>query len=181
MCGIAGIVQSSNRATKPISESVLKEMANTLYHRGPDDEGIYCQNDIGLSHRRLSIIDISNGHQPMHSARGDISIVFNGEIFNYIELREELIKKGHTFLTHSDTEVIIHLYQEYDLDFIEKLNGQFAIGLWDDNNKKFILIRDRVGICPLYYSFENNRLIFASEIKALKPALNNSLYILGPR
>lgn len=177
MCGIAGIVQSSNRAKKPISESVLKEMANTLRHRGPDDEGIYCKKNIGLAHRRLSIIDITNGHQPMHSSMSDISIVFNGEIFNYIELREELIKKGHTFLTHSDTEVIIHLYQEYDLDFIQKLNGQFAIGLWDEKNEKFILIRDRVGICPLYYTFEENRLIFASEIKALKPALTNGLEI----
>ena len=177
MCGIAGIVQSSNREIKPISETVLKKMADTLRHRGPDDEGIYCKKNIGLAHRRLSIIDISNGHQPMHSAKGDISIVFNGEIFNYIELREELIKKGHTFLTHSDTEVIIHLYQEYGLDFIQKLNGQFAIGLWDANNEKFILIRDRVGICPLYYTYEENRLIFASEIKALKPALNNGLEI----
>jgi len=177
MCGIAGLVQSSASVSKPVTESVLKAMADKLAHRGPDDNGVFCREGVGLSHRRLSIIDLSNGHQPMHSASGDISLVFNGEIFNYIELREELIKKGHHFKTHSDTEVIIQMYQEYGLDFVQKLNGQFAIGLWDDNYKRLILIRDRVGICPLYFTQDNGRLVFASEIKALKPALSNGLEI----
>jgi len=177
MCGIAGVIQSSSSIKAQIKESVLSAMADKLSHRGPDDSGVYCKEGVGLSHRRLSIIDLSNGHQPMHSPAGDISLVFNGEIFNYIELREDLIYKGHKFITQSDTEVIIHMYQEYGLDFVQQLNGQFAIGLWDDNNRRFVLVRDRVGICPLYYTQENASLIFASEIKALKPALKNGFEI----
>jgi len=177
MCGIAGVIQSSSRMKTQIKESVLSAMADKLLHRGPDASGVYCKAGVGLAHRRLSIIDLSNGQQPMHSPTGDISLVFNGEIFNYIELREALINKGHQFLTQSDTEVIIHMYQEYGLDFVQQLNGQFAIGLWDDNNRRFVLVRDRVGICPLYYTLENDCLIFASEIKALKPALKNRLEI----
>ncbi len=177
MCGIAGIIHTSVRSNYPISKNILEAMAEKLRHRGPDESGIYCTDTFGLSHRRLSIIDLYTGQQPMHSPSGDISLVFNGEIFNYIELRENLIKKGHQFNTQSDTEVIIHLYQQYGLDFVEHLNGQFAIALWDDRAKRFILVRDRVGICPLYYSFNQQRLIFASEIKALKPALNDSLEI----
>lgn len=174
MCGVAGIIRCSNNK-RPVEESLLKSMSNTLQHRGPDDHGIFCKKNIGLAHRRLSIIDLSNGHQPMQSASGDITIVFNGEIFNYIELRIELVSKGHVFITQSDTEVIIHMYQEYGLDFVKHLNGQFAIGLWDEKLQKFILVRDRVGICPLYYSYNNSQLIFASEIKALKPAFENGL------
>lgn len=177
MCGIAGVIQTSARSNYPISESILKAMADKLIHRGPDESGVFCHGRIGFSHRRLSIIDLSTGQQPMHSPDGNISLVFNGEIFNYIELRESLIKKGHCFITQSDTEVIIHLYQQYGLDFVEHLNGQFAIALWDDSVKRFVLIRDRVGICPLYYTFNQQRLIFASEIKAIKPALNASLVI----
>jgi asparagine synthase (glutamine-hydrolysing) len=177
MCGIAGIIQTSASSNYPISKLKLKAMADNLKHRGPDESGVFCRDRVGLSHRRLSILDLSTGQQPMHSPDGNISLVFNGEIFNYLELRDVLIKKGHRFVTQSDTEVIIHLYQQYGLDFVEHLNGQFAIGLWDDNNKKFILIRDRVGICPLYYSFNNQRLVFASEIKALRPALEKGLVI----
>lgn len=177
MCGIAGIVYASADLSSPISELILKSMADKIKHRGPDESGFYCSKQVGLAHRRLSIIDISNGQQPMHSVSGDISVVFNGEIFNYIEQRNFLIKKGHQFITQSDTEVIIHLYQEYGIDFVQHLNGQFAIGLWDNKIKRFLLVRDRVGICPLYYSFEKQRLIFASEIKALKPALVDGLYL----
>ena len=176
MCGIAGIIRFSINKS-PVEYSLLKAMSKTLQHRGPDDDGIYCNDNIGLAHRRLSIIDITNGHQPMHNTSGDITIVFNGEIFNYIELRDELKSKGHVFVTLSDTEVIIHMYQEYGLDFAKHLNGQFAIGLWDKKCNRFILVRDRVGICPLYYSYNNLQLIFASEIKALKPALANGLEI----
>lgn len=177
MCGIAGVIRRSPNMKKSLDVRLLKQMADTLIHRGPDDEGFYCKGNVGLAHRRLSIIDLSNGHQPMHSQSGDVSIVFNGEIFNYIELRNDLVAKGHRFLTHSDTEVIIHLYQEYGLDFVQQLNGQFAIGLWDDNCNRFMLIRDRVGICPLYYYCDKHKLIFASEIKALKPAMDNRLEI----
>ncbi len=180
MCGIAGIVQvsgvsDSSVSRNSISNSRLMAMADQIVHRGPDEEGVFCNDRVGLSHRRLSIIDISTGQQPMHSADRSISLVFNGEIFNYIELREALIGKGYCFKTQSDTEVIIHLYQEYGLDFVQKLNGQFAIGLWDNQNKRMLLVRDRVGICPLYYTEEAGQLIFASEIKALKPALANGL------
>ncbi len=175
MCGFAGIVHTSASSNYLISETILEAMADTINHRGPDQSGIYIGDNIGLSHRRLSIIDLNSGNQPMHSPSGDISIVFNGEIFNYIELRENLSKKGHHFVTQSDTEVIIHLYQEYGLDFVTHLNGQFAIGLWDNNNQRFVLVRDRVGICPLYYTIDKDRLIFGSEIKALKPALKSGL------
>ncbi|TQV88909.1 asparagine synthase (glutamine-hydrolyzing) [Aliikangiella coralliicola] len=175
MCGIAGIIRTSPNSTNSIAKSILGEMADQIIHRGPDESGIYCDEIVGFSHRRLSIIDLSSGQQPMFSPSRDISLVFNGEIFNYIELRDDLIKKGHQFITQSDTEVIIHLYQEYGLDFVQYLNGQFAIALWDSRQKRFVLVRDRVGICPLYYTNENGQLIFASEIKALKPALANGL------
>jgi len=177
MCGIAGIVRLSTLTSPPILNSVLESMANKIRHRGPDDGAIYNTVTTGLAHRRLSIIDINMGAQPMHSSDGSVSLVFNGEIFNYVELREKLVKKGHQFVTRSDTEVIIHLYQEYGLDFVQQLNGQFAIGLWDEDRKRLLLVRDRVGICPLYYTVDQGRLIFASEIKALKPALNNGLEI----
>lgn len=176
MCGIAGILNLSNSASK-ISGLTLKHMADAIQHRGPDESGIYIKGCVGLAHRRLSIIDLSTGQQPMHSNDGQISIVFNGEIYNYIELRSDLIKQGYHFETQSDTEVIIHLYMEYGLEFINLLNGQFAIALWDERQKRFLLIRDRVGICPLYYTVDNGRLVFASEMKALKPALSNGLHI----
>ncbi len=177
MCGIAGVIRLSPKMKKPLNKKLLKQMADTLSHRGPDDEGVYCKGNVGLAHRRLSIIDIFNGHQPMQSKDGEVTIVFNGEIFNYIELRGSLKAKGHKFVTHSDTEVIIHMYQEYGLDFVQYLNGQFAIGLWDENYKRFVLIRDRAGICPLYYYFDKNKLVFGSEIKAIVPALDNKLEI----
>ncbi len=177
MCGIAGIVHTSAESNYLISKATIDAMADTIGHRGPDESGMYLRDNIGLSHRRLSIVDLNSGQQPMHSPLGDLSIVFNGEIFNYIELRESLKKRGHHFVTHSDTEVIIHLYQEYGLDFVHHLNGQFAIGLWDNNTQRFIMVRDRVGICPLFYTINKDRLIFASEIKALKPVLNTGLNI----
>jgi len=176
MCGIAGI---ANLATgmPQISASLLQAMGATISHRGPDEDGIYLNRSIGLSHRRLSIIDLETGQQPMHSSDGKLSLVYNGEIFNYLELKDELIRSGHSFKTHSDTEVILHLYQQYGLDFVSKLNGQFAIALWDDDKQRLALIRDRVGICPLFYTQQNRQLVFASEVKAIKPALQDGLSI----
>lgn len=175
MCGFAGILNQRDKHTNRINHSTLQSMARVIEHRGPDEEGIYIKDNIGLAHRRLSIIDLSTGQQPMLSADKSIALVFNGEIFNFIELREELVKQGHQFVTHSDTEVIIHLYQRHGEGFVQHLNGQFSIGLWDSAKQKLLLIRDRTGICPLFYSFDNGCLLFASEIKALRPALLNGL------
>ncbi len=177
MCGIAGIINLGQN--KPINEDVLNQMASIIYHRGPDGTGIYKDNNIGLAHARLSIIDIEGGHQPIHNEDKSVWVIFNGEIFNYIELREKLKLQGHRFYTHSDTEVIVHLYEEYGDNFIKHLNGQFSIALWDKQKQRLLLIRDRVGITPLFYTVVDKQLIFGSEIKsilvALKqtPSLNN--------
>ena len=171
MCGIAGIF---NIASKPKpTQDVLEEMISRIHHRGPDGYGYYTDSDIGLAHARLSIIDIAGGKQPIHNEDETVWVVFNGEIFNYIELREELKSKGHHFYTGTDTEVIVHLYEEYGKNFIRYLNGQFAIALWDKKTKIFILARDRIGITPLFFTKEKDRLIFGSEIKAILPALDS--------
>lgn len=165
MCGLAGIV-SINGAPLP-RELELKKMASQLRHRGPDGEGFFCQGPVGLAHTRLSIIDLTSGDQPIHNEDKQIWVVFNGEIFNYLELRASLEAKGHIFYTHSDTEVLVHLYEEYGENFLQELNGQFAIALWDQRQQKLLLARDRVGIAPLFYSFVDDRLVFASEVKAI--------------
>ncbi len=172
MCGIAGILNLvENRAP---AQRALTSMVSQIKHRGPDEYGYHLDSRIGLAHARLSIIDINGGSQPIHNENQTIYTVFNGEIFNYIELRETLIKKGHQFYTHSDTEVIVHAYEEYGEDFVHQLNGQFAIALWDKNLNKLLLIRDRVGIHPLFYSIKRNQLLFASEIKAMLPVFEHS-------
>lgn len=161
MCGICGF-------TGPENDHILTQMTHTLTHRGPDDEGYYSDHAINLGFRRLSIIDVETGQQPVHSADKNVWSVFNGEIYNYIELRRELEKKGHQFYTdHADSELIPHLYQEYGIDFVHHLNGMFAIALWDKQAKQLFLIRDRMGVKPLYYALLNGQLIFASEIKAI--------------
>jgi len=165
MCGIAGILNLNNQQN--IDEYLLKAMVHQLRHRGPDGQGYYTDATVGLGHARLSIIDIESGQQPLHNEDESIWVVFNGEIFNYIEITNQLKKLGHTFYTHSDTEVIVHLYEEYGDDFVNHLNGQFAIALWDSRNKRFLLVRDRPGIHPLFYSIYNNQLFFGSEIKAI--------------
>lgn len=176
MCGIAGIINIKSDSSPTREE--LKKMIYLLNHRGPDDYGYYCDEQVGLAHARLSIIDVEGGHQPIYNTDKSAWVVFNGEIYNYIELREQLIKKGYVFYTKSDTEVIIKLYDEYGEDFVNHLNGQFAIAIWDVKKKKLILARDRVGIAPLFYSKQNNKLIFSSEIKSIisvsshKPELN---------
>jgi len=149
-------------------------MIEMLRHRGPDDYGYYTDDNIGLAHARLSIIDLAGGHQPMSDAQENIWIVFNGEIFNFIELRQDLIKSGFVFKTRSDTEVIIHLYRKYGLDFVNHLNGQFAIALWDKQKKRLVLTRDRVGITPLFFFQEGQRLFFGSEIKSILPCMKQS-------
>lgn len=180
MCGIAGYL---NLSEGPAPEKQdLEKMIRMLRHRGPDDFGYYTDNQVGLAHARLSIIDLSGGHQPMSDVEQDIWIVFNGEIFNYIELRADLVKAGVQFRSNSDTEVIIHLYKVYGIDFVKYMNGQFAIALWDKPGGRLILVRDRVGIDPLFYSIHNNKLYFASEIKSIltlfphAPALNLSAF-----
>jgi asparagine synthase (glutamine-hydrolysing) len=165
MCGIAGGTRFHSKES--INRDILIDMLKSIRHRGPDESGIYLSDEIGMGNVRLSIIDLSTGQQPLSNFSGDIWIVYNGEVFNYPELREELLKKGYKFKTHSDTEVIVLLYQEYGIDFISKLNGQFAISIWDKRKHELILIRDRVGIRPLFYTRKNNEVYYASEIKAL--------------
>lgn len=166
MCGICGIIEKRSEVDK----SILKKMNDSLYHRGPDDEGFYINKNVGLASRRLSIIDIQGGKQPIKNEDSTIITVFNGEIYNYVELREELERKGHSFKTKSDTEVIVHLYEEQGDDFVDFLNGMFAIALYDLKNQELILARDRAGEKPLYFGDFPDFFIFASELKAI---LNN--------
>ena len=161
MCGICGFTGKSNY-------ELLRKMTYTLIHRGPDEDGFYSDEKINLGIRRLSIIDLKTGQQPIHNEDKSIWTVFNGEIYNFYELREELKEKGHRFYTdHSDTEVIVHLYEEYGKDFVHKINGMFSIALWDKKENELLLIRDRMGVKPLFYIVINNTLIFSSEIKAI--------------
>lgn len=165
MCGICGKLNFDNT---PVEESLIREMASSLAHRGPDDEGIYVKGNVGLGHRRLSVIDLSPaGHQPMSNEDGTIWITFNGEIYNFPELREDLMKKGHIFRSRTDTETILHLYEERGVDCLGFLRGMFAFSVWDSNRRTLFLARDRVGKKPLYYSYTPDRFMFASEIKAI--------------
>lgn len=169
MCGIAGILNLQD--APPVAERELAPMVSQLHHRGPDDRGFHCDGRIGLGHARLSIIDLAGGAQPIHNEDSTVWVVFNGEIFNYVELRAELERQGHRFYTHTDTEVIVHLYEQHGEAFVEHLNGQFAIALWDAPRRRLLLVRDRVGILPLYYTIRDARLYFASEVKGILPAL----------
>lgn len=164
MCGIAGSLQLHDGS---VDREQLRRMIGTIHHRGPDDIGIYSHGPIGLAHARLSIIDLAGGHQPMSFAQDSFWITFNGEIFNYIELRDELIAKGHRFTSSSDTEVLLHLYQEEGERCVERLNGQWAFAIWDAPGRKLFLSRDRFGVRPLYYTQTAGEFLFASEIKAL--------------
>ena len=165
MCGISGKLNFEQAA--PVDASLIRAMLETIRHRGPDDEGVYLGSQVGLGHRRLSIIDLKSGHQPLSNEDGTIWIVFNGEIYNFRELRASLLSKGHVFRTHSDTEVIVHLYEEFGPQCLEKLRGMFAFAIWDERTKTLFLARDRVGIKPLYYCETGKSLVFASEIKAV--------------
>lgn len=164
MCGICGIYNLNGR---PVDRGLLERMNSTMVHRGPDGEGAFVESNVGLGHRRLSIIDLKSGDQPMGNEDGSIQVVFNGEIYNFLELKKELETRGHRFRTKSDTETIVHGYEEWGEDFVRKLRGMFAIALWDARRKKLLLIRDRIGKKPLYYYLNKDRLLFASELKAL--------------
>ncbi len=165
MCGIAGICHIDG--PDGVSLNGIKRMIGALCHRGPDETGIYLDDQVGLGHARLSIIDLSSGTQPIHNKDKSLWIVYNGEVFNYPELKKDLLRKGHRFYTTSDTEVVLHLYEEQGPDCLKQLNGQFAIAIWDAKKKELFLARDRVGIRPLYYTVLNNTVIFASEIKSI--------------
>src|SRR5271166_1401132 len=150
-----------------VSPELVKAMLDTIRHRGPDDEGVYTAPNVGLGHRRLSIIDLNMGHQPLSNEDGSIWIVFNGEIYNFQKLRNFLLSKGHIFKTQTDTEVIVHLYEQLGTSCLEELRGMFAFAIWDKNTQTLFLARDRVGIKPLYYYMSSESLVFASEIKAI--------------
>ncbi|HEX5885980.1 MAG TPA: asparagine synthase (glutamine-hydrolyzing) [Pyrinomonadaceae bacterium] len=178
MCGINGIAFSS-RSRRRVDPSVLKSMRDVITHRGPDDEGIFIEDGIGLGHRRLSIVDVASGHQPMTNEDGSLHIIYNGEIYNHADFRELLEARGHVYQTHCDTETILHLYEEYGDTCVEHLRGMFAFAIWDRRKRELFIARDRLGVKPLYYVHtDNGSLYFASEIKALlearavKPELN---------
>ena len=165
MCGICGLV-SLDGATAP-DPAALAAMNDTLVHRGPDSEGSVIDGPCGLAMRRLSIIDLAGGDQPIANEDGRIQVIQNGEIYNYRELMDELRGRGHTFATHSDTEVMVHLYEEHGPGFVERLRGMFALALWDARRGRLVLARDRFGIKPLYYRVADGTVSFASELKAL--------------
>ena len=161
MCGFTGFISKKNK-----KEKIIKEMNDTIIHRGPDDEGYYVDSDIALGFRRLSIIDLKGGEQPIYNENKDLVINFNGEIYNFLELKEELIKCGHKFKSKTDTEVIIHGYEEYGYDVVKKLRGMFSFVIWDIKNKKLFGARDPFGIKPFYYYKKDDKFIFGSEIKS---------------
>src|SRR5579871_2105556 len=163
MCGIAGIFDAS----KPPQISDLKPMVNIQRHRGPNADGFLVDGPVALGMRRLSIIDLEGGDQPIFNEDRSLAIVFNGEIFNYVELREELLSRGHRFSTRSDTEVLLHLYEDEGPAFLNRLNGMFSFALWDSRSRSVLLARDRMGVKPLYWARSGERWFFASELKAL--------------
>jgi len=165
MCGICGIV-FAERAGRP-EKATLERMAARMRHRGPDEQGFYVAEGVGLGHARLSIIDLEGGTQPLFNETGEIAVVYNGEIYNFLELREQLEARGHTFATRTDTEVIVHLYEEFGDECIERLRGMFAFALYDRRNHRLLAARDRLGKKPFYYALRGGRLVFASELKAL--------------
>lgn len=165
MCGIAGYYRLP--VAPDAGRGLLERMITAIAHRGPDGKGAYIDDHVGLAHARLSIIDVEGGRQPMCNEDGSVWITFNGEIFNYVELREELTARGHVFKTTSDTEVIVHLYEDRGIDCVDALNGDFAFAIWDARRQQLFMARDRAGVRPIYYTQRNGGLAFASEVKAL--------------
>ncbi|MCZ7609052.1 MAG: asparagine synthase (glutamine-hydrolyzing) [Ignavibacterium sp.] len=170
MCGICG--QYYFKKNHPVSPQTIKRMTDSITHRGPDDEGYHISESIGLGFRRLSIIDLSGGHQPMSDQEKSVWVIFNGEIYNFPELKKELESFGHIFKTRSDTEVIVHGYKQWGIDVLNHLNGMFGLAIWDEKNKRLVLARDRMGIKIVYYKIEDGLLYFGSEIRAILAGLN---------
>lgn len=170
MCGIAGIIGEENK-------QLIQRMCDVIEHRGPDDSGFFIDKGISLGMRRLSIIDIAGGKQPIHNEDETVWVMYNGELYNYLELKDELEKLGHKFYTKCDTEIFVHAYEQYGDMFVEKLRGMFGFAIWDAKNKKLILGRDRLGKKPLYYTISDGKLIFGSEIKSvlLHPDIKRSV------
>jgi asparagine synthase (glutamine-hydrolysing) len=170
MCGIAGIYEYAR--TRPVQRHRAQAMLDAIAHRGPDDEGFHFAPGLAIGNRRLSIIDVQGGHQPISNEDGTVVVFFNGEIYNYRELRQSLQARGHTLRTHSDTEAIVHLYEDLGEDCLHQLRGMFGLAIWDARRRRLLLARDRLGIKPLYYSVQDGRLLFGSEIKALLPYID---------
>jgi asparagine synthase (glutamine-hydrolysing) len=175
MCGIYG--QFNFRSMQPVARDEVKEATATIAHRGPDDDGFYFNGALGLGFRRLSIIDLAGGHQPMSDADESVWVIFNGEIYNFLELRALLESKGHRFRTRSDTEVIINGYKEWGEGVFDRLNGMFGVAIWDTRERKLVIARDAMGIKPVYYRVESGSLFFASEIRALLKAAGGPIDI----
>src|SRR2546428_10053039 len=168
MCGITGIV--GKRPGSMVDEAVIRRMCRTIVHRGPDDEGVYVHGPVGIGMRRLSIIDLAGGHQPVHNEDETVWVVFNGEIYNYPELRTQLERNGHRFYTNTDTEVIVHLYEDLGVDCVHQFRGMFAFAIYDERRRALLLARDRLGKKPLHYALTDDALLFGSEIKAILAA-----------
>ena len=179
MCGIVGILALDPR--EHVDPERLRRMRDALRHRGPDGEGLHVDGPLGLGHRRLAIVDVEGGHQPMANEDGTAWITFNGEIYNHASLRPGLVARGHVYRTRSDTETILHLYEEEGDRCVERLSGMFAFAVWDGGKRRLLLARDRLGIKPLYYALTRRELLFASEIKAilaagpLRPSFNHAV------
>jgi asparagine synthase (glutamine-hydrolysing) len=178
MCGINGIALASG-SQRRLDRDLLERMRDVIRHRGPDESGIFIAGQIGLGHRRLSIVDVAAGHQPMSNEDGSLHITYNGEIYNHADFREELEARGHVYQSHCDTETILHLYEEHGERSVEYLRGMFAFAIWDQNQKQLFIARDRLGVKPLYYVHaDDGSLYFGSEIKtllvagAIKPEIN---------
>ncbi|MDD2735986.1 MAG: asparagine synthase (glutamine-hydrolyzing) [Desulfuromonadaceae bacterium] len=178
MCGIAGLIYSD--PSRPVDSAVIADMCAVIHHRGPDEWGMWVEGAVGIGMKRLRIIDLAGGHQPMANADGTVRIVFNGEIYNYRELRADLEKRGYHFVTNSDTESIIHLYEEYGQECVSHLRGMFAFAIWDAKNRRLFMARDRLGKKPLHYLHDSEKIVFGSEIKSilrypsLKPEVNRA-------
>src|SRR4051794_31635845 len=164
MCGITGFLGAPRNAHP---SAVLGRMTAALRHRGPDGSGTLTERGVGLGHTRLSIVDLAGGKQPLANEDGSVWTTFNGEIFNYVELRRELQARGHVFHSQSDTEVIVHAYEEEGVDCVKRLNGDFAFAVWDRPRRRLMLARDRMGVRPLYYTVHDGALVFGSEVKSL--------------
>src|SRR6202008_4014458 len=175
MCGICGQFNFRNQA--PVRRVDLEAMTRSMVHRGPDDEGYFTAGPLGFGFRRLSIIDLAGGHQPMSDQEESVWVIFNGEIYNFPELKRELQSLGYVFRTNSDTEVIIHGYRQWGDEVLNRLNGMFGLAIWDARQKRLVLARDAFGIKLLYYRIEGDRLYFGSEMRAVRATMSNDVEI----